>query len=201
MSILSQLRPAVTLILLFTVITGLLYPLAVTGIAQLAFPVQANGSIVMVDGVAVGSEWIGQSFTDPAYFWPRPSATGPVPYNAAASGGSNLAPTSPELLAAVEARIAALRAVDPENDLPAPVDLVTASGSGLDPHITPAAAEYQLARVARARGLDPEAVAHPCAAAHGRATAWHLWRATRECANVKSGPRRVDFSRQSSRAG
>jgi K+-transporting ATPase ATPase C chain len=128
--------------------------LAVTGVAQAVFPAQANGGIITAEGVAVGSTLIGQQFTDPAYFWSRPSATGPFPYSAAASSGSNLAPTNPALLQAVEERIAALRTADPERKLPVPIDLVTASGSGLDPHISPAAAEYQLARVAEARGLD-----------------------------------------------
>ena len=159
MWILSQLRPAVIMLALFTLLTGLLYPLAVTGMAQAVFPAQANGSILTAEGVAVGSTLIGQPFTDPAYFWSRPSATGPFPYNAAASSGSNLAPTNPALLDAVEERIAALRAADPESKLPVPIDLVTASASGLDPHISPAAAEYQVTRVAEARGLDVGQVA------------------------------------------
>ena len=159
MRILSQLRPAVIMLALFTLLTGLLYPLAVTGMAQAVFPAQANGSILTAEGVAVGSTLIGQPFTDPAYFWSRPSATGPFPYNAAASSGSNLAPTNPALLDAVEERIAALRAADPESKLPVPIDLVTASASGLDPHISPAAAEYQVTRVAEARGLDVGQVA------------------------------------------
>ena len=150
----NQVRPAVVMLLLFTLVMGLIYPFAVTALAQMLFPAQANGSLIIVDGNIVGSELIGQRFDDPAYFWPRPSATGPFTYNAAASSGSNLAPASPDLLAAVEERIAALRAADPENDLPIPVDLVTTSGSGLDPHISPAAAEYQVARVARVRELD-----------------------------------------------
>ena len=159
MWILSQLRPAVIMLALFTLLTGLLYPLAVTGMAQAVFPAQANGSILTAEGVAVGSTLIGQPFTDPAYFWSRPSATGPFPYNAAASSGSNLAPTNTALLDAVEERIAALRAADPESKLPVPIDLVTASASGLDPHISPAAAEYQVTRVAEARGLDVGQVA------------------------------------------
>lgn len=149
----SLLRPALTLFAVLSLITGLLYPLAVTGVAQTAFPHQANGSLIMKGGTAVGSELIGQSFTQPGHFWGRPSATAPMPYNASASGGSNLGPTNPALSEAVKARIAALRAADPGNTRPVPVDLVTASASGLDPHISPAAADYQAARVAKARGL------------------------------------------------
>lgn len=148
------LRPAIALFLLLSVVTGLLYPLAVTGIAQAAFPAQANGSLILRDGRAVGSRLIGQPFTDPKHFWGRPSATSPMPYNAANSSGSNLGPSNPALAEAVKARVAALRAADPGNPAPVPVDLVTASASGLDPHISRAAADYQLARVARARGVD-----------------------------------------------
>lgn len=147
------LRPALTLFVVLSLVTGLLYPLAVTGVAQLAFPHQANGSLIVQGGTVVGSELIGQSFTQPGHFWGRPSATAPAPYNAAASGGSNLGPTNPALTDAVKARIEALRAADPGNTRPVPVDLVTASASGLDPHISPAAADYQAARVAKARGL------------------------------------------------
>jgi K+-transporting ATPase ATPase C chain len=154
----SEFRPAIVMIAALTVLTGVLYPLAVTGIARLAFPKQAGGSLVMRDGRVVGSRLVGQAFDRPEYFRGRPSATGPVPYNAAASSGSNLGPLNPALAEAVKARIAALRAADPAATGPVPVDLVTASGSGLDPHISPAAAEYQVARVARARGLDPAAV-------------------------------------------
>ena len=154
MSIMGQLHPAMMMVLIFTVITGVIYPLVVTGVAQVLFPAQANGSIMSVGGAATGSRLIGQPFDHPAYFWSRPSATAPFPYNAAASSGSNLAPTSPELLAAVQARIDALYMAEPDNQRPVPVDLVTASASGLDPHISPAAAEYQLARVAAARDLD-----------------------------------------------
>ena len=153
-----MLRPALVLLALLTVLTGLVYPLAVTGVAQAAFHHQANGSLIVVDGKVVGSKLIGQPFSDPKHFWTRPSATAPVPYNANASTGSNQGPTNPALTDAVKARIAALRAADPGNDRPIPVDLVTASGSGLDPHITPAAAEYQVARVARAHGISADAV-------------------------------------------
>ena len=153
-----QLRPALTLFVLLSAITGLVYPLLVTGIAQLAFPTAANGSLVVRDGKAVGSELVGQSFSDPKHFWSRPSATGPMPYNAANSGGSNQGPSSPALADAVKARIEALRAADPGNTAAVPVDLVTASASGLDPHISRAAADYQVARVARLRGLPEERV-------------------------------------------
>lgn len=154
----DQIRPALTMLLLLTVLTGLVYPLAVTGLAQLLFPDQANGSLIVREGKVIGSRLIGQHFDKPEYFWSRPSATAPFPYNAAASGGSNLGPTNPVLIEAVNARVAALRAADPGNDLPIPVDLVTASGSGLDPHISPAAAQYQAKRVARARSLDESTV-------------------------------------------
>lgn len=154
----TQLRPALTLFVLLSLVTGLAYPLAVTGIAQLAFPHQANGSLVEHNGRVVGSELVGQAFADPGHFWSRPSATAPAPYNAANSGGSNLAPTAPALVEAVKARVEALRAADPGNTAPVPVDLVTASASGLDPHISRAAADYQAGRVARARGLPVERV-------------------------------------------
>jgi K+-transporting ATPase ATPase C chain len=154
----SLIRPAVTLFLFMTVLTGIVYPFAVTGLAQLLFHDQAAGSLVMVDGHAVGSRLIGQSFSDPKYFWSRPSATAPQPYNAIASGASNLGPLNPALTDAIGARIAALKAADPANTLPVPVDLVTASASGLDPEISIAAARYQAARVARIRGFDPAAV-------------------------------------------
>ena len=152
------LRQAIVLLLLMTAITGVLYPLAATGLAQLVFPRQANGSLIVKNGTLAGSALIGQSFTEPKYFWRRPSATAPNPYNASAPSGSNLGPTNPALTEAVKQRIAALRAADPGNHAPVPVDLVTASGSGLDPEISPAAAQYQLARVARARGLSPARV-------------------------------------------
>lgn len=147
----TQIRPALTVFALLTVITGVIYPLVVTGIAQVVFPSQANGSLVIVDGKAVGSDLIGQQFDDPKYFWGRLSAAG---YNAAASSGSNYGPMNPALLDAVQIRIDALKQADPENTLPIPVDLVTASGSGLDPHISVAAALYQVSRVAAARGLS-----------------------------------------------
>lgn len=149
------LRPLVVLFLVLTFITGVAYPLVVTGVAKALFPAQAEGSLVLRDGKAVGSRLIGQNFSDSKHFWGRPSATSPMAYNAAASGGSNLGPLNPALRDAVRSRVAALRAADPGNAAPVPVDLVTASASGLDPHISPAAAHYQVARVARARGLPP----------------------------------------------
>jgi K+-transporting ATPase ATPase C chain len=151
---LKEIRPAIVSFVLLSLLTGIAYPLIVTGIAQGVMPDQANGSLIMKDGKAVGSELIGQAFSDPKYFWGRPSATGPMPYNGAVSSGSNLGPTNPALIDAVKARVAALREADSGNTAPVPVDLVTASGSGLDPHISPAAAEYQVQRVARVRGLD-----------------------------------------------
>jgi K+-transporting ATPase ATPase C chain len=162
--VISQLRPAIVTLLLFTLITGVVYPLTVTGIAQVAFPHQANGSLLQKEGQVVGSELIGQPFDDPAYFWGRPSATGTFPYNAfnaehlTASAGSNYGPLNPALMGRVQARVEALRAADPGNSDPIPVDLVTASASGLDPHISPAAAYYQVGRVAAARGISEAAV-------------------------------------------
>jgi K+-transporting ATPase ATPase C chain len=156
-TLLEQLRPALVVLVLLTGLTGLLYPLTMTGLAQLIFPDKANGSIITRDGQAVGSELIGQSFDDPRYFWGRLSATSPA-YNAAASSGSNYGPLNPALFEMVQARIDALHAADPDNIAPIPVDLVTASGSGLDPHISPAAAYYQVPRVARERGLDETTV-------------------------------------------
>ena len=154
----DHLRPALALLALLSVVTGLLYPLAVTVIAQTLFPREASGSLVMRDGKAVGSRLIGQPFSDPKYFWGRLSATGPVPYNAAASTGSNFGPMNKALRDAAAARIEGLRAADPGNSAPVPVDLVTASGSGLDPHISIAAALYQAPRVARVRSLNVKAV-------------------------------------------
>jgi potassium-transporting ATPase KdpC subunit len=165
----SILRPAIVLFLVMTVLTGIVYPFAVTGLAQLLFHEQAQGSLLMADGHAVGSKIIGQSFSDPKYFWSRPSATAPQPYNGVASGGSNQGPLNPALTDAVKSRIDALKAADPTNTLPVPVDLVTASASGLDPDISIAAARYQAARVARVRGLKPAAVQSLVDAhAHGR---------------------------------
>jgi K+-transporting ATPase ATPase C chain len=154
----SIIRPALVLFLVMTVLTGIVYPFAVTGLAQLLLHDQAEGSLLMAEGHAVGSKIIGQSFSDPKYFWSRPSATAPQPYNGIASGGSNQGPLNPALTDAVKARIDALKAADPTNTRPIPVDLVTASASGLDPDISIAAARYQAARVARVRGLDAAAV-------------------------------------------
>lgn len=150
---LKEIRPALVLLGAFTLITGALYPAAVTGVATAAFPRQAEGSVVLRGGQAVGSALIGQTFTAPGYFWSRPSATAPMPHNAAAASGSNQGPLNPALAEAVAARISALKTADPGQAAPIPVDLVTASGSGLDPHISPAAAAWQAPRVARARGL------------------------------------------------
>src|SRR5438034_6653877 len=158
---LAQLRPAVMVLVLLTLVTGVAYPLLVTGIAQAVFPFQAQGSLVVKEGKVVGSALIGQPFDDPKYFWSRPSATSPFPDNAGSSSGSNLSPTNPDLIKAVQGRVDALRAADPGNTARVPVDLVTASGSGLDPHISPAAALYQVSRVARVRKLSPEAIREP----------------------------------------
>jgi K+-transporting ATPase ATPase C chain len=155
---LKQLRPAVLVLVMMTVLTGLIYPAVVTAIAQAAFPFQAHGSLIVAGGKTVGSALIGQPFAGPQYFWGRPSATAPYPDNAAASAGSNLGPTNPALVDAVQARINALRAADPGNTQPIPVDLVTSSGSGLDPDISIAAALYQVHRVAQARGMREAAV-------------------------------------------
>lgn len=146
-------RPAVSLLALMTVLLGIVYPLVITGVAQVAFPRKAEGSLIYQNGKLIGSELIGQSFSDPKYFWGRPSATTPQPYNGLASTGSNLGPLNPALLDAVKANAKALHDADPDNRQPIPVDLVAASASGLDPDISPAAAQYQAARVARARNL------------------------------------------------
>ena len=146
-------RQSIVMLALLTALTGIVYPLVVTGVSQLAFRHAANGSLIEHDGKTLGSELIGQPFSDPKYFWSRPSATAPFADNSAASTGSNLGPTNSALSDAVKQRIEALRAADPGNTAPVPVDLVTASGSGLDPHISPAAAAYQVARVARTRGV------------------------------------------------
>lgn len=152
----KHLKPAIILFVLLSVLTGVIYPAVVTGLAQLLFSHQANGSLMTdASGKTTGSSLIGQPFSSPGYFWGRPSATGPFPYNAGASSGSNLGPTNPALVDAVKARIQALKATDPDNKAPIPVDLITASASGLDPHISPAAAEYQINRIARARNMTP----------------------------------------------
>jgi potassium-transporting ATPase KdpC subunit len=154
----SMLRPTIVLFALLTVLTGFIYPLVVTALARVAFADQADGSLILRSGKPVGSRLIGQSFSDPKHFWSRPSATSPQPYNGTASGGSNLGPLNPALTDAIKTRIQALQAADPGNKAAFPVDLVTASGSGLDPHSSVAAAQYQVARVARARGMSAEAV-------------------------------------------
>ena len=154
----EQIRPALMMLLTLTIVTGLAYPMAVTGLAQVFFPKQANGSLIVRDGQVIGSRLIGQYFDKSEYFWGRSSATTPFPYNAAASSGSNLGPTNPVLIDTIKGRVAALRAADPGNDGAVPVDLVTASGSGLDPHISPASALYQVGRVARARGIEERQV-------------------------------------------
>lgn len=169
----NVIRPALVLFALLSALTGLVYPLAVTGAAKALFPSQAAGSLVVQGGTTVGSSLIGQNFSDSKHFWGRPSATAPQPYNASASGGSNLGPLNPALADAVKARIEALRAADPGNAAPVPVDLVTASASGLDPDISPAAARYQAARVARVRGLPLEQV-NALVASHTQAPLWGL---------------------------
>ena len=155
----TQIRPALIIFLLVTVVTGLLYPVLITGIAQVAFPDQANGNLITHDGSVVGSTLIGQPFSSPGYFWGRPSATTPYPYNPEHSTGSNLGPTNPELINVVSARVTALREADPGNNLPVPVDLVTSSASGLDPDISIAAAQYQLSRVAKTRNISETDIA------------------------------------------
>ena len=181
------LRPAISLFILLSIITGIVYPVVVTGIGKALFPAQAAGSLIIKDGKPVGSKLIGQNFSDPKYFWGRPSATSPQPYNGTASSGSNLGPLNPALTDAVKSRIDALKAADPDNKLPIPVDLVTASGSGLDPHISPAAAEYQVARVARVRHLDA-GVVEKLVAVHTEGRQWGvLGEAEGECAATQSG--------------
>lgn len=154
----KQLRPVFMVFLLLSVLTGIVYPLLVAGVAQLAFPEKANGSLIRGEGGSAGSELVGQPFDDPKYFWGRLSATPDFPYNAASSSGSNLGPSNPALVEAVKARVAAFQKADPENTSSIPIDLVTSSGSGLDPHLSPAAVLYQVSRVARARGLSEDRV-------------------------------------------
>ena len=169
----TLLRPALSLFVLLSTVTGLAYPLAVTGVAGAAFPEQAAGSLILKDGKPVGSSLIGQNFSDPKHFWGRPSATAPQPYNASASSGSNQGPLNPALVDAVKGRIEALRAADPANGTPIPADLVTASASGLDPHISPAAALWQVGRIAKARQL-PETQLSALVAAHTEGRQWGL---------------------------
>jgi potassium-transporting ATPase KdpC subunit len=169
----AHLRPAIVSLALLSVVTGLAYPAIVTVVAQLIFPHQASGSLIEKDGKAVGSTLIGQPFDDPKYFWSRPSATSPFGYNAGASSGSNLSPTNADLIKTVQGRVDALRAADPRNTAAVPVDLVTASGSGLDPHISPAAALYQVSRVAKARKLD-EAVVRNLVGEHTEGRQWGM---------------------------
>ncbi len=169
----ALLRPALSIFVLLSTVTGLAYPLAVTGVAGAAFPEQAAGSLILKDGKPVGSSLIGQNFSDPKHFWGRPSATAPQPYNASASSGSNQGPLNPALVDAVKARIEALRAADPANGTPIPADLVTASASGLDPHISPAAALWQIGRIAKARHL-PETQLSALVAAHTEGRQWGL---------------------------
>ena len=152
----KQLRTATLMLALLTLVTGVLYPLVVTGISQVVFRQQANGSLIERDGKVLGSTLIGQPFSDPKYFWSRPSATSPQPYNGASSSGSNQGPTNPALKEAVEGRVKALRDAGGDASKPVPVDLVTASGSGLDPHISPAAAEYQIQRISKIRNIPEE---------------------------------------------
>jgi len=168
----KHLKPAIILFVLLTLLTGVIYPLLVTGLAQWLFPQQANGSL-MTDshGNVQGSALIGQPFNDPSYFWGRPSATSPFPYNASASSGSNLGPTNPALIDGIKARLQILKDADPENNAPVPVDLITASASGLDPHISPAAADYQINRVAKSRNLKPK-VLHALINANTESRQW-----------------------------
>lgn len=174
----TLLRPALSLFVLLSAVTGIAYPLAVTGVAGAAFPEQAAGSLILKDGKPVGSSLIGQNFSDPKHFWGRPSATAPQPYNASASSGSNQGPLNPALVDAVKGRIDALHAADPTNGTPIPADLVTASASGLDPHISPAAALWQVGRIAKARHL-PEAQLSALVAANTEGRQWSLLGAPR----------------------
>jgi K+-transporting ATPase ATPase C chain len=167
------LLPSLLTLLVFSVLTGLVYPLLVTGIAAVCCARQAQGSLISHNGLVIGSSLLGQPFDDPKYFWPRPSATTPQPYNGASSAGSNLGPTNPAQLEAVNAQLSSLQQADPGNTLPVPVDLVTASGSGLDPDISPAAADYQLLRVARARSIDPQRL-RALVAAHTQPRQWGI---------------------------
>lgn len=171
---LKELKPALILFLILSVVTGLLYPGLITAIAQAVFPAEANGSLVVHDGKVVGSHLIGQNFADPKHFWGRPSATAPMTYNAASSGGSNQGPLNPALEDAVKARIEALKASDPTQAAPIPVDLVTASASGLDPHISPAAALWQVPRIARERKL-PEAAVRDLVNRHTEGRQWGVF--------------------------
>ena len=170
----NLLRPAISLFVLLTVVTGLLYPAVVTAISGLVFPDQASGSLVRRDGQVVGSTLIGQSFSDPKHFWSRPSATSPMPNNAANSGGSNQGPLNPALVDAVKGRIDALKAADPDNTLPIPADLVTASASGIDPHISPEAAAYQVGRIAGQRNL-PTADVKALVSQHTEGRQWGIF--------------------------
>jgi len=170
---LQQLRPALVIFTALTLVTGVAYPLAVTGLAQAFFPQQAAGSLIEQDGKVIGSSLIGQSFSDTKYFWSRPSATSPMAYNGAGSSGSNLGPTNPAFLKTVAERVAAIKAAHPAQTQAVPLDLVTASASGLDPHISPAAATYQLERVAKARHLSPDQVAQ-LISAHTAGKQWGI---------------------------
>jgi len=170
----NTIRPALTLLVLLSALTGIVYPVVVSGVARVMFTEQAAGSLIVQDGKPVGSALIGQNFSSPKYFWGRPSATGPQPYNASASSGSNQGPLNPALADAVKARAGALKAADPDNRLPVPADLVLASGSGLDPHISPEAAAYQLERVARARQL-PAAQVQQLVEQHTEGRQWGLF--------------------------
>jgi K+-transporting ATPase ATPase C chain len=170
----KTLTQSLLVLLVFTLLTGLVYPLVVTGIATLCCKRQAEGSLVLHDGHLLGSTLFGQPFDQPQYFWSRPSATSPQPYNGASSSGSNLGPTNPAQIDAVKMRVATLQGADPDNKLPVPVDLVTASASGLDPDISPAAADYQVTRVARARSLDPDKV-RALVAAHVQSRQWGVF--------------------------